>query len=55
VYRDGWWATQAARDLVMDLGQRSTSVKFLIRDRVGQFTSPLGTVFTAGAPGECNL
>jgi len=33
----------------MDLGQRATSVKFLIRDRVGQFTSSLGTVFTADA------
>jgi putative transposase len=36
---DGAWATQAARNVLMDLGQRATSVKFLIRDRAGQFTS----------------
>jgi putative transposase len=32
----------------MDLGQHATSVKFLIRDRAGQFTSPFDAVFTAG-------
>ena len=39
--------TQAARNFLMDLGQRATSVKFLIRDRAGQFTSSFDTVFTA--------
>jgi putative transposase len=38
---DGAWTTQAARNLLMDLGQRADSVKFLIRDRAGQFTSSL--------------
>jgi hypothetical protein len=28
----------AARNLLMDLGQRAASVKFLIRDRASQFT-----------------
>jgi putative transposase len=36
---DGAWATQAARNFLMDLGRRTASVKFLIRDRAGQFTS----------------
>jgi transposase InsO family protein len=47
-YPDGAWTTQAARNLLMDLGQRATLVKFLIRDRAGQFTSSFDAVFTAG-------
>ena len=31
----------------MDLGQRTTSIKFLIRDRAGQFTGRFDAVFTA--------
>ena len=31
----------------MDLGQRATAVKFLIRDRAGQFTGSFYAVFTA--------
>jgi hypothetical protein len=44
---DGAWTTQAARNLLMDLGQRAASIKFLIRDRAGQFTSSFGAVLIA--------
>ena len=38
---DGGWTTQAARNFLMDPGHRAASVKFLIRDRAGQFTGSL--------------
>jgi transposase InsO family protein len=44
---DGAWTTQAARNLLVDFGQRAAPVKFLIRDRAGQFTDAFDAVFTA--------
>ena len=41
---DGAWTTQAARNLLMDLGERANRHKFMIRDRGGQFTSDFDTV-----------
>jgi putative transposase len=51
IHPTGVWTAQQARNLLMDLGERASRFKYLLRDRDGTFTAAKDECF-AGMPGR---
>jgi len=49
------WTNQAARNLLMDLGERADQFKVLIRDRAGQFTAAFDAVLADAGVTVCKI
>jgi transposase InsO family protein len=52
---DGPWTAQQARNLAMDLGDRTEQFKVLIRDRAGQFTAAFDTGLSDAGITVCKI
>src|SRR5258706_3992274 len=52
---DGPWTVQQARNLLMDLDDRASQFKVLIRDRAGQFTAAFDTVLADAGIRVCKI
>ncbi len=52
---DGSWTAQQARNLLMDLGDRTDRFKVFIRDRAGQFTAAFDAVLADADITVCKI
>jgi putative transposase len=52
---DGNWTVQQARNLLMDLGERTNQFTVLIRDRAGQFTTTFDAVLADTGSTVCKI